>query len=47
MLAKYYFNLTKPYNILIKEVIFFSSKEQEATQAKQEQYQGMTGLLMF
>lgn len=45
--TKYYFDLTKPCNTSIKKAILLPNKKQEATSAKQKQYQGMTGLLMF
>ncbi len=47
ILLKYQLDLAKPSNTLMKEAILLPNKGPEATQAEREQYQGMTGSLMF
>lgn len=43
----YYLNLAKPWNTPMKEGILHPNKGLEASQAEREQYQVMTGSLMF
>ncbi len=47
ILHKYHLNLAKLFNTLMKEIILLPNERSEATQAEREQYQGMTGFLMF
>ena len=47
ILAKYYLDQAKPCNILMKEEIPLPNKGPKASQARREQYQGMTGSLIF
>lgn len=47
IIAKYYFHQVKSYNTLIKKVILLLNKGLKASQTDWEQYQGMTGSLIF
>ncbi len=46
-LVKYHLDQAKPYNTPMKKGIPLPNKGPKASQAKQEQYQGMTGSLIF
>ena len=47
ILAKYHLDQAKPCNVPIKKGILLPNEGPEASQAEREQYQGMTGSLMF
>lgn len=47
ILAKYHLNQTKPYNILMKKAILLLNENPKASQVNREQYQGITGFLIF
>ena len=47
VLIKYHFDKANLTNTPIKEIALGPNLSTEATQAKKERYQGMTGLLMF
>ena len=47
ILAKYHLDQAKPCNVPMKEGILLPNKGSEASQAEREQYQGITGFLMF